>query len=74
MFEHDHSAARGLMSTQKLVIFEHSVILGDKPAHVLFDRVVCKRITEGPARSFKDYVILLDDTEFTSIQKIVPAA
>ncbi len=60
MFEHDRSAARGLMSTRALVVFEHETALGNKPAHDLFDRVTWKRVTEGPARSFTDYEILLD--------------
>jgi CRISPR-associated protein Csd2 len=60
MFEHDHSAARGLMCTRKLVVFEHKTALGNKPAHELFERVECKRTTEGPARNFSDYDILLD--------------
>jgi CRISPR-associated protein Csd2 len=60
MFEHDHSAARGLMCTRKLVVFEHKTALGNKPAHELFERVEYKRTTEGPARNFSDYDILLD--------------
>ena len=39
MFDHDHSAARGLMSTRRLVVFEHSTALGNKPANELFERV-----------------------------------
>ncbi len=60
MFEHDHSAARGLMSTRQIVVFEHETALGNKPAHELFDRVTWKRTTEGPARDYSDYEILLD--------------
>ncbi len=57
MFEHDRSAARGLMSTQKLIIFKHDSALGNAPAHKLFDLINIKRNdrTEGPARLFKDY-------------------
>ena len=61
MFEHDHSAARGLMSSRKLIIFEHETPLGNKAAHELFERVKCERVTEGPARSFDDYKITLDE-------------
>jgi len=71
MFDHDHSAARGLMSTRKLVVFEHETALGNKPAHELFSRVTYKRTTEGPARDFSDYEILLDDKTFPETFKIV---
>ncbi len=60
MFEHDRSAARGLMSTRALIVFEHSSPLGNKPAHELFSRVTFERTTEAPARSFSDYSLLLD--------------
>lgn len=60
MFEHDRSAARGLMSTRKLIVFEHATALGNKPAHELFARVTYRRKTTGPARDFADYEILLD--------------
>ncbi|MBC8438759.1 MAG: type I-C CRISPR-associated protein Cas7/Csd2 [Deltaproteobacteria bacterium] len=56
MFEHDRSAARGLMSTQKLVVFKHDSALGNAPAYSLFDRISIKRKDETrPARSFHDY-------------------
>jgi CRISPR-associated protein Csd2 len=57
MFEHDRSAARGLMSSQKLFVFKHQDKLGNAPAHKLFDLIDIQRNerSEGPARSFKDY-------------------
>lgn len=57
MFENDRSAARGLMSSQKLFVFKHRDKLGNAPAHKLFDLIDIKRKegSEGPARSFKDY-------------------
>jgi CRISPR-associated protein Csd2 len=56
MFEHDRSAARGLMSTRKLFVFEHENSLGKAPAYALFDLVRVKRKDESkPARSFADY-------------------
>lgn len=62
MFEHDRSAARGLMSTRSLLVFEHDSALGNAPAHKLFDLVKVERATaEGPARSFEDYKILVDE-------------
>lgn len=63
MFEHDRSAARGLMSTRALLVFEHESALGNAPAHKLFDLVKVERATsEGPARSFQDYKIVVDET------------
>lgn len=59
MFEHDRSAARGVMSSQKLFVFKHRDKLGNAPAHKLFDLIDIKRKegSEGPARSFKDYSV-----------------
>lgn len=63
MFEHDRSAARGLMVTRGLYVFEHSSPLGNAPAHSLFERVqVNKRIADRDVpRSFEDYVVKVDD-------------
>jgi CRISPR-associated protein Csd2 len=71
MFDHDHSAARGLMCRRKLVVFRHKDALGNKPAHELFERVTHRRTTEGPARDYKDYQILLDGETFPETFKIV---
>jgi CRISPR-associated protein Csd2 len=59
MFEHDRSAARGIMSSQKLFIFKHQDKLGNAPAHKLFDLIDIQRNegSEGPARSFRDYTV-----------------
>ena len=59
MFEHDRSAARGLMSSRKLIIFKHDNRTGNAPAHKLFDLVRVKRTegTTGPSRSFADYTV-----------------
>ncbi|MBF0282641.1 MAG: type I-C CRISPR-associated protein Cas7/Csd2 [Zetaproteobacteria bacterium] len=56
MFEHDRSAARGMMSTRKLVVFKHDSNMGNAPAHELFERVQAK-LKDGVtvARSFTDY-------------------
>ena len=61
MFEHDRSAARGLMSSRKLIVFKHDNKLGNAPAHKLFELVQVKRAdgSTGPARSFADYTITL---------------
>ncbi|MBF0619877.1 MAG: type I-C CRISPR-associated protein Cas7/Csd2 [Candidatus Omnitrophica bacterium] len=71
MFDHDHSAARGLMTTRALVIFEHGSALGTANAATLFERVDAKRVTEGPARKFADYKIMLDGQMIADILKIV---
>lgn len=73
MFEFDRSAARGLMSLRRLIIFEHSANLGDRPVHELFARVKCERVTEGPARCFEDYKITVDGKELTETFNIIPA-
>lgn len=74
MFEHDRSAARGEMTTRKLIAFRHANALGNAPAHVLFDRVRIGRSVDGevralddkglgnlaPARRFSDYAVTID--------------
>lgn len=58
MFEHDHSAARGKMSTRKLFVFKHEKPLGNAPAQKLFDLVKCRRLDEQkPPRCFADYEV-----------------
>lgn len=60
MFEHDRSAARGLMGTRKLIVFEHTSKMGNAPVQQLFDAITVKRKDEGkPARDFSDYVITI---------------
>jgi len=73
MFEHDRSAARGEMSTRKLIVFKHDNAMGNAPAHALFDRVKVGRNIDGtfrkvdsrignyaPARAYSDYVVSID--------------
>ncbi|MFH1118697.1 MAG: type I-C CRISPR-associated protein Cas7/Csd2 [Bacteroidota bacterium] len=63
MFDHDHSAARGMMSTRKLIVFKHSTGLGSAPAHQLFDAIkIEKKDKSKPARSFNDYSVSIDKT------------
>ena len=62
MFEHDRSAARGEMTTRKLVAFKHKSKLGNAPAHKLFERVkVERKDASKPARSFDDYKVVVDE-------------
>ena len=80
MFEHDRSAARGEMTTRKLVVFRHENALGNAPAHQLFDRIRIGRNVDSefrapderglgnlpPARKFADYRIEIDRTDLPS--------
>lgn len=60
MFDVDRSAARGLMSAQKLIVFKHDSILGNAPAHKLFDLVKIEKNTDAVPRSFNDYKVTID--------------
>jgi CRISPR-associated protein Cas7/Csd2, subtype I-C/DVULG len=61
MFDVDRSAARGLMSAQKLIVFKHENELGNAPANKLFDLVTIERKPECQvARSFSDYTVSID--------------
>lgn len=76
MFEHDRSAARGEMTTRKLIVFKHQNAMGNAPAHSLFDRVKIGRNVGGafrdvddagignypPARKFSDYIVTIDQS------------
>lgn len=77
MFEHDRSAARGMMAARRLVAFRHDTALGNAQAHKLFDRVTVQRSHQGTvvpigddrthnwpvARAFTDYAIRVDETD-----------
>lgn len=61
MFEYDRSAARGLMSVRKLLVFKHTSLLGNARANQLFDRVrVTRKPTVPVAQAFTDYDIAID--------------
>lgn len=63
MFDLDRSAARGEMSTRRLIVFKHENPLGNAPAYSLFDRIKIKRIDQSrPARAYADYNVVLDTT------------
>lgn len=58
MFDHDRSAARGEMSTRGLYVFKHEGVLGDAPAHSLFDLVEVKQNDPAAtARAFSDFSV-----------------
>ncbi|SHF82622.1 CRISPR-associated protein, Csd2 family [Desulfacinum infernum DSM 9756] len=68
MFEHDRSAARGLMCSRRLVVFRHDSKLGNAPAHTLFERLQVRRSNgiHGPARAFSDYEVSVDESDLPS--------
>lgn len=62
MFDHDRSAARGEMASQKLIVFKHDSALGNAPAQKLFNLVsVEKNCGEKPPRSFSDYTVTVGE-------------
>ena len=62
MFENDHSAARGKMAVQELIVFKHDSELGCAPAYKLFQKVQVQRVegVEVPRR-YEDYVVSVSD-------------
>jgi CRISPR-associated protein Csd2 len=80
LYELDRSAARGEMSSRRLIAFKHDCALGNAPAHKLFERITVNRVFNGdslpagdprthnwsPSRSFSDYEILLDKENLPS--------
>jgi len=73
MFEHDHSAARGEMATQKLIVFKHTDKLGNAPAHKLFDLIKVSRANgdDKPARDFSDYAVHINRADLPSGVEII---
>ena len=60
MFDVDRSAARGLMSAQKLIVFKHDSVLGNAPANKLFDLVKIEKKCDGAPRKFDEYKVTID--------------
>jgi CRISPR-associated protein Csd2 len=73
MFENDRSAARGLMSARRLVIFEHPSLMGNSSSQDLFDRVKSERAKgqDKPARDFSDYRVTLDGKPLSDFKTVV---
>ena len=61
MLDHDRSASRGEMSPCALYVFKHESSLGNAPARKLFELIEIKKRSEGPARSFNDYQVIIDE-------------
>lgn len=66
MFDVDRSAARGLMSAQKLIVFKHDSILGNAPANKLFNLVNVEKTCIGAPRKFEDYKVTIDSQNLPS--------
>lgn len=61
MFEHDRSAARGKMTLRKLYVFKHNSVLGNAPAHILFEKIAIEKKADVVSpRKFSDYIITVD--------------
>ena len=74
MFDCDRSAARGLMSAQKLILFRHNSVLGNAPANKLFDLVKVERTTNNVPRSFSDYQVTIDKAKLpagVSVEEVI---
>lgn len=67
MFDVDRSAARGLMSAQKLIVFKHDSVLGNASANRLFDLVKIEKVCSGAPRSFKDYKVEIADCPYSGV-------
>ncbi|MDD3587807.1 MAG: type I-C CRISPR-associated protein Cas7/Csd2 [Thermoguttaceae bacterium] len=74
MFEHDRSSSKGMMTTQKLIVFKHlgtdsnmdqrrqQAMLGCAPAQTLFNLVkIKKNLSDVPPRAFTDYTVTIDE-------------
>ena len=60
MFDVDRSAARGLMSARKLIVFKHDSVLGNAPANKLFDLVKIEKVCDSAPRKFDDYKVTIE--------------
>ncbi len=61
MFDQDHSASRGMMSSRKLIVFKHDSKMGSAPSWKLFDLIrVQKKAKIAVPRTFGDYQVSVD--------------
>lgn len=64
MFDHDRSAARGLMCARGLYVFRHDSALGHASAERLFERIaVARKAGIAAPRCFDDYSISPNDED-----------
>lgn len=72
MFDTDRSAARGLMSAQKLIVFKHDSLLGNTPANKLFDLVhIQKKADCQVPRAFADYEVSIDKDQLPANVQLI---
>ena len=63
MFDHDRSAARGMMALQGLYVFSHDSALGNAPAQRLFEHIcVSLRSDEKSPRDFSAYEVSISES------------
>lgn len=67
MFDMDRSAARGLMSAQKLIVFKHDSVLGNAPANKLFDLVKIEKTCNSVPRQFSDYEVTIAENPYEGV-------
>jgi len=69
MWEHDRSAARTGMAPRKLIVFKHQSVLGNAPAHQLFERVkIEKLIADSIPRSYDNYKVTVDESGLSGVE------
>lgn len=71
MFDVDRSAARGLMSAQRLIVFKHDSALGNAPANRLFDLVRVEKVCADAPRSFRDYEVTVDKASLPAHVEVI---
>lgn len=72
MFDQDHSAARGLMATEKLIVFKHDSALGNAPSHRLFNLVkIVRKPDVAVPRRFEDYTVTIDSASVPSGVEVI---
>jgi CRISPR-associated protein Csd2 len=72
MLDHDRSAARGEMNKRGLFVFKHATVLGNAPAHKLFETVkVHKNPDVKVPRAFADYTVSVDRTAISPGVEII---
>ncbi len=72
MFDLDRSASRGTMAPQKLIVFKHQSVLGNAPAHKLFERItVTRKESVQAARQFSDYEVSINQDDLSKNVELV---
>ena len=72
MFDQDHSAARGLMATEKLIVFKHDSALGNAPSNRLFNLVkILRKPDIAVPRRFEDYTVTIDSASVPSGVEVI---